>query len=434
MPGAAEIIDAKRRGGQNSREEIRRLISGLLDGRVTEAQMAAWLMAVCIRGMDAEETYALTDAMVSSGATLDLSALPGRKVDKHSTGGVGDKVTLVAAPLAASCGVVVPKMSGRALGHTGGTLDKIESIPGMRVDLSPERFVEQVSAIGLAVAGQGPELVPADGRIYALRDQTATVRSVPLIASSVMSKKLAAGADAFVIEITVGTGAFMRTIEEGRALAETMRRIARSSGRELVAVLIGMDEPLGRAVGNALEVREAIEVLSGRGPSDVREVSLEMASHMMVLGERAATLEEARQQLAASLDGGVALAKFREWVLAQGGDQRVFDEPSLLPVAGVSCDYTAPSDGYLYFPDVSVVGEAASALGAGLEEAGAVADPGAGIVFAKKTGDPVVRGETVAVLHTSATERLERARGLLEKGVGVSEEPAEVDRILGVID
>ncbi|MFZ5924598.1 MAG: thymidine phosphorylase, partial [Bacillota bacterium] len=344
---AYDIILKKRRGQELSREEITFLIDGFTRGEIPDYQMAAWCMTVFFQGMNARETRDLTLAMAKSGETVDLSAVRGIKVDKHSTGGVGDKTTLVLAPLVAAAGAPVAKMSGRGLGHTGGTLDKLESIPGFRVDLSKEAFVTSVNSIGVAVAGQTAAIAPADKKLYALRDVTATVDSMPLIASSVCSKKLASGADAIVFDVKVGTGAFMKSERDAATLARLMVDIVRGAGRKAAAVVSDMNQPLGYAVGNALEVREAIETLRGSGPGDLVEICLTLGSLMLVLAGIASDTSQARAALADLLKKGAALEKFAQFVKSQGGDMRVAEHPDILPRAGRVVTVPSPSSGYV---------------------------------------------------------------------------------------
>ena len=364
---AVDIIAKKRDGLELTSEEINFFVQGFLADRIPDYQVAAWAMAVLLRGMTDQETTALTMAMARSGEMLDLSGIAPVVVDKHSTGGVGDKTTLAVAPLVSAAGLPVAKMSGRGLGFTGGTLDKLESIPGMTVSLTIDQFMDTVRQHGIVVAGQTAELAPADGKLYALRDVTATVPSLPLIASSVMSKKIAAGAEAMVLDVKVGRGAFMETLEDGRALAEQMIRIGANAGRQVTAVLSDMSQPLGRAVGNALEVAEAIETLRGNGPEDFTAHCLLIGAEMLLLGRLARTPEEGKQKLARILQEGQALNKFREWVTAQGGDSRVADDLSLLPQAPVMLSVYAAHAGYLAGIDAREVGLAAMQLGAGRE-------------------------------------------------------------------
>ncbi|MDB5076040.1 MAG: pyrimidine-nucleoside phosphorylase, partial [Chloroflexi bacterium] len=342
------LIRKKRDGGELSGEEIRQFIGDYVAGQIPDYQMAALLMAIYFRGLNPRETSDLTLAMVASGDTVDLSALPGVTVDKHSTGGVGDKTTLVLGPLVAAAGLTVAKMSGRGLGHTGGTLDKLEAIPGFRTDLSPDEMVRQVQRTGLAVVAQTGKLVPADGLLYALRDVTATVDSLPLIASSIMSKKLAAGAQAIVLDVKTGSGAFMSAPDDAFALARAMVEIGAAAGRAVEAVVTSMDQPLGLTVGNALEVEEAVETLRGKGPADLRELCLVIGSRLLLLARNSSDMNGARDDLVGLLDSGAALEKFRQFVVAQGGDGRVADSPrSVLPQSSLSSDVTVPTSGYI---------------------------------------------------------------------------------------
>ncbi len=394
-----EVIHRKRDGRPLPAEAIRELVEGYVAGSVPDYQMAAFCMAVFFRGMDAAELGALTRAMLESGEVLDLSAVPGPKVDKHSTGGVGDKVSLALAPLAAACGVRVPMISGRGLGHTGGTLDKLESIPGFRVDLPVERFRELVASVGACLVGQTERLAPADGRLYALRDVTATVESIPLIAASILSKKLAEGIDALVLDVKVGSGAFMKRAEEARELARTLTGVGREFGKRVSALLTDMDQPLGRAVGNALEVREAIETLRGGGPPDLREVTVALAAEMLVLGGVAPGEAEARARVEAALADGSGLRKLREIVEAQGGDRRAVDDPERLPQGRDAREGRSGAAGVVAAIDAEEVGLAAVELGAGRSRVEDEVDAAAGLVLHRKVGDRVERGEPLCTLH-----------------------------------
>ncbi len=398
---AVEIIAKKRDGLPLTPEEIAFFVQGYARGDIPDYQAAAWLMAVYLRGMTEEEIIALTMAMVHSGEVIDLSALGAPVVDKHSTGGVGDKTTLVVAPLVAAVGLPVAKMSGRGLGFSGGTLDKLESIPGMRVSLSLEEFLETVRRTGIVVASQTAHLVPADGKLYALRDVTATVESIPLIASSVMSKKIAGGASAIVLDVKVGRGAFMADLASARELARLMMRIGQGVGRRVVAVLSDMNQPLGLAVGNALEVAEAIETLRGGGPHDLREHCLAVASEMAVLGGAANDVPEARQALEQALASGAALERFRAWIAGQGGDPRVADDPTLLPQAPYRLVVPAPREGYLAALDAQEIGLTAVMLGAGRARKEDAIDPRVGIALMHKMGEDIPRGEPLAVIHAA---------------------------------
>ncbi len=396
-----DLILKKRAGGELSEDEIGFLIGGFVDGTVPDYQMAAFLMTVYFKGMSFREMATLTSAIVASGATVDLTAIPGIKVDKHSTGGVGDKTTLVLAPLVAACGVPVAKMSGRGLGHTGGTVDKLESIPGFRTDLGLAEVTEQVREIGLAVGAQTGEWAPADRMLYALRDVTGTVDSIPLIASSVMSKKIASGADAVVLDVKTGAGAFMQRTEDALELARAMVRIGWRHGRRTVAVVTAMDEPLGWAVGNALEVREALAVLAGFRPSppDLMELCLVLARHMVFLGGRARSRGEAGALVRAALASGAAREKMRAWVRAQGGDPAVVDDPDLLPAAHKRQEVRAECGGWVAGIDARAVGRAALALGAGRTKKDERVDPAVGVVLHRKVGSRVEAGEALATLH-----------------------------------
>jgi pyrimidine-nucleoside phosphorylase len=391
----AELVQRKRDGEELADEEIADLILGYSRGEIPDYQLAAFCMAVYFRGLSARETYALTDAMVRSGETIDLQAEIGRPVaDKHSTGGVGDKASLVVGPLVAACGVPFGKMSGRGLGHTGGTLDKLESIPGFRVELSTDEFVRQVREIGLAVIGQTAELVPADKQLYALRDVTATVENVSLIAASIMSKKIAAGADAIVLDVKVGDGAFMKSIEDALMLAEAMLELGRRAGRMVVCELTDMDQPLGRAVGNALEIREALETLRGHGPADLTELAAASAAHLVSLSDSAG-IDESRSRVEAALSDGSALEAYERWIRAQGGDP----SESALPQAPIVETLHAERDGYVGRLGALVVGLAAMHLGAGRTVKDDVIDHSVGVVCLCKRGDQVSAGDALAEIH-----------------------------------
>ncbi|MCA0754480.1 pyrimidine-nucleoside phosphorylase [Paenibacillus sp. N4] len=396
---SVDLIRKKRDGGELTAGELTFLIDGYTRGDIPDYQLSAWAMAVFFRGMTPKETAALTLAMANSGDQVDLGPIGGLKVDKHSTGGVGDKTTLILAPLVASVGVPVAKMSGRGLGHTGGTIDKLEAIEGFRTELSRERFIAQVNDIGLAVIGQSGNLAPADKKLYALRDVTATVESIPLIASSVMSKKIAAGADAIVLDVKTGSGAFMKSLEHSEQLAKAMVDIGTEVGRKTAAVISDMDQPLGYAVGNALEVREAIDTLKGNGPEDLTELCITLGAHMVVLGGKAENVEEAKELLRGQITSGAALSKFKAFIAAQGGNEAIADDPSGLPQAAVRLDVTAESDGYVQAIEAEQLGLAAMLLGAGRATKEAAIDYAVGLVLRKKVGDPVQAGETLAVLH-----------------------------------
>jgi len=392
----ADLIARKRSGAELAPGEVAALVRGSMTGEVSDAQLAAFLMAVCFRGLSTAETVALTDAMVASGRQLDLEAELGRPVvDKHSTGGVGDKLSLVVGPVVAACGVPFAKMSGRALGHTGGTIDKLEAIPGLRVELTPEELVEQVRDVGLAIVSQSADLVPADKRIYTLRDATATVEERSLIAASVMSKKLAAGASGILLDVKVGRGAFLPEQEEARALAELMLELGRQAGRRVRAVLSAMDEPLGRAVGNALEVREAVAALQGHGPADLVELALVSAAELLQLADPDVPADDARGRAEQALAGGEALAAYERWIRAQGGD------PGLdsLPVAPSVMHLHADLEGVVQSVDARAVAEVALAVGAGRRGGDGRIDPRVGVVCLRKRGDRVHPGDVLAELH-----------------------------------
>ncbi|MDI7274589.1 MAG: thymidine phosphorylase [Anaerolineae bacterium] len=407
---AVDVIARKRDGGVLTKEEIDFFVQGYARGAIPDYQAAAWLMAVLLQGMTVRETTDLTLAMAASGRTLSLRGVAPVVADKHSSGGVGDKTTLVIAPLVAAAGLPVAKMSGRGLGFTGGTLDKLESIPGFQVDLDAGRFVSQVARCGVAIAGQTAELAPADGAFYALRDATGTVPSIPLIASSIMSKKLAAGADVIVLDVKVGRGAFMKELDSARTLASLMVQVGKDAGRRVVAVLANMDQPLGNAVGNALEVAEAIETLRGRGPADLREHCLVIAAYMLLLGGRARDLDGARELAIAALDSGRALARFGELVQAQGGDARVIEEPwAVLARAPVVAPVAAPQDGYVAQANAERVGLASVLLGAGRERKGDPIDHRVGVVLHRKVGDPVRAGDPLFTVHAADDASWQRA-------------------------
>ncbi len=419
-----ELIARKRDGRAHTADEIEWLVLRFARDEVPDYQMSAWLMAAFLNGLNADETVWLTDAMVRSGRVVDLSSVPGVKADKHSTGGVGDTATLVIAPIVASCGVPVAKMSGRGLGHTGGTLDKLESIPGFRVERSVEEFVSQVRDTGIAVIAQTSDIDPADKKMYALRDVTATVPSIPLIVGSIISKKVAGGADVILIDVKVGTGAFMRTVERARELATELRRVGRALGREVVCELTDMNEPLGDSVGNALEVAEAIRLLSGEPGSDaLREVSSASAARLLVMAGAAASVDEARSRVDTAISSGSALEMMRRWIAAQGGDGAIVDDPSRLPHARMRREVRASRGGYVAGFDAAGVGRAAMLAGAGRETLADTIDPGAGIVLHVRTGHPVRRGDVLAVVHASTAGRLDVACEVFERSLTIGDEP-----------
>ncbi len=396
MIHAAELIRRKRDGERLSNEELSELVLAYARGEVPDYQMAAFCMAVYFRGLNGEETFALTDAMIRSGETIELGPALGRKVvDKHSTGGVGDKTSLAVGPIVAACGVPFGKMSGRGLGHTGGTLDKLESIPGFRVELTTDEFLRQVRDIGLAIIGQSANLVPADKLLYGLRDVTATVDNVSLIAASIMSKKIAAGADAIVLDVKVGDGAFMKTIEDARELARMMLELGQHAGREVVCVLTDMDQPLGHAVGNAIEIRETIAALKGEGPPDFTELVLVASAHLLVLSDLGIDEEEGRARATAAVEDGTALAMYERWIAAQGGDPR----EAALPTAPVVREVLSPVGGYVRSIGATEIGMTALRLGAGRQAKHETIDHAVGIRCLKKRGDAVAAGEVLAEVH-----------------------------------
>jgi pyrimidine-nucleoside phosphorylase len=403
---AAELIRRKRDGAELSADEVRALVLGYGRGEIPDYQMAAFCMAVYFRGLDDAETFAMTEALIASGESLDLhGALERTVVDKHSTGGVGDKTSIAVAPIVAACGVPFAKMSGRGLGHTGGTLDKLESIPGFDVELTVPRFIEQVREVGVAIIGQTSDLVPADKQLYGLRDVTATVDNVSLIASSIMSKKIAAGADAIVLDVKVGNGAFMRTIDEARGLADAMLELGRRAGRRVVCLLTDMDQPLGQAVGNALEIRETLATLRGEGPADFTELVLTAASHLLALSDLGVDEAAARERAVTAMHDGSALVAYERWIRAQGGDP----DPSALPEAPVVGPLAAQGDGYVDDLRAIDVGMAALRLGAGRRTKEDTINHAVGVRCLKKRGDRVESGEALAEIHASDQAKLDAA-------------------------
>ncbi|GER66081.1 pyrimidine-nucleoside phosphorylase [Weizmannia acidilactici] len=424
-----DLIEKKRDGYELATEEIQFIIRGYTDGTIPDYQMSAFAMAVLFRGMTERERADLTMAMVHSGDMIDLSAIEGIKVDKHSTGGVGDTTTLVLAPLVASAGVPVAKMSGRGLGHTGGTIDKLESVPGFHVEISNEEFIRLVNENKLSVIGQSGDLTPADKKLYALRDVTGTVDSIPLIASSIMSKKIAAGADAICLDVKTGAGAFMKTLEDARELARAMVSIGRHTGRKTIAVISDMSQPLGYAVGNALEVKEAVDTLKGKGPEDLRELCLVLGSHMVVLAQKAGSLKEARAMLEASIASGNALEKFKVFLKSQGGDVSVADHPEKLPQAKFQIDLPALESGYISGITADEVGLAAMMLGAGRATKESKIDLSVGIVLHKKVGDPVKKGESLLTIHANQ-EDIAEVKEKLYKHIRISKEKTAPPRLI----
>jgi len=397
-----EVIHRKRDGHPVPPEAIAELVTRYAEGSVPDYQMAAFCMAVFFRGMSEAELQALTGAMLHSGDVLDLSDIAGPKVDKHSTGGVGDKTSLAVAPLAAACGVKVPMVSGRGLGHTGGTLDKLESIPGFQIHLPVERFREVLASVGACLIGQTDRIAPADRKLYALRDLTATVESIPLIAASILSKKLAEGIDGLVLDVKVGSGAFMKRLPEARLLARTLCGLGRGMGKDVTALVTDMDQPLGRAVGNALEVKEILDLLHGGGPADLRELTVALAAEMLLLGGVAASEAEARGRVEQAISDGRGLRKLREIVAAQGGDPGALDDPGRLPRAAAILEVGSPAAGRVEAVDAEALGLAAMALGAGRSRIEDRVDPGAGLEVWKKVGDPVDVGESLVRLHVGS--------------------------------
>lgn len=404
-----DIIMKKRNGGELSKEEIDFFVEGYTKGEIPDYQISALMMAIYFQKMTEQETGALTMAMACSGDRLDLSAIRGIKVDKHSTGGVGDKTSLALAPMVAACGIHVAKMSGRGLGHTGGTIDKLESFPGFTTALTTEQFIDNVNRIGIAIMGQTADLAPADKKLYALRDVTATVDNMSLIASSIMSKKLAAGADAIVLDVKTGSGAFMKEEQDARALAEEMVRIGDHAGRKTIAVISDMDQPLGRAVGNALEVKEAIDTLRGNGPADFVELCLTLGTQMLMVGGVAETDGEAREKLIRVIEDGSALKKLAEFVEAQGGDSRAVYDTELLPKAVIVRQVPAPASGYVNRIICDEVGICSLMLGGGRETKESEIDLSVGLILCKKVGDYVEAGEPLAMIHANDPEKADQA-------------------------
>ena len=415
-----DIIIKKRNGGALTKDEIKYFVDGYTRGDIPDYQASALLMAIWFRHMNDEETFTLTDCLRNSGETVDLSAIRGVKVDKHSTGGVGDKMTLAVAPTVAACGVPVAKMSGRGLGFTGGTVDKLASIPGFRTELEPEEFFEQVNKIGVAVIGQSAEVAPADKKLYALRDVTGTIDNLSLISSSIMSKKLASGCDAILLDVKCGSGAFMKTEEDALALAELMVRIGSAAGVRTAAAITDMNQPLGYAVGNALEVREVIETLKGRGPADIVELTMHEAGVMIMLGGKARSAEEGRRMACEAVTCGAALAKLREMIQAQGGDGRVVEEVSRRPADPLTAEVKADRSGFVTAIEAEKIGEASQRTGAGRAKKEDSIDPGAGIMLKAKVGDEVKAGDVLAEIYaadeTKGSAALEEARAAFTIG------------------
>ena len=428
-----DIIMKKRNGGELSEEEIAFFIKGYTKGEIPDYQVSALMMAIFFQKMTEKETLALTLEMAKSGDMLDLSGIAGIKVDKHSTGGVGDKTSLALLPMVAACGLPVAKMSGRGLGHTGGTIDKLESFPGFSTALSEEQFIENVNRAGMAIMGQTADLAPADKKLYALRDVTATVDNMSLIASSIMSKKLAAGADAIVLDVKTGSGAFMKSEQDARALAEEMVKIGTNAGRKTIAVISDMNQPLGYAVGNALEVREAIDTLRGRGPADFVELCLTLGTQMLLAGGKAETEEEAERKLLEVIENRKALDKLAEFVQAQGGDSRAVYEPELLPQASLKREVKAPKTGYINRFHCDEIGICSLILGGGRETKESKIDLSVGLVLRKKAGDFVNSGDTIAILHGQEEEKLTMAEKRFLVACEIGEERKAQPRLIRAI-
>jgi pyrimidine-nucleoside phosphorylase len=433
---AVDLIRKKRDSGELSREEIDFLISGYTRGDIPDYQMAAWLMAVWIRGMNRSELASLTEAMLYSGEVLNLARIPGRKVDKHSTGGVGDKTSLILAPIVAAGGLTVPMISGRGLGHTGGTLDKLEAIPGFNVNLSLEEFFSVLRECGMGLIGQTAEIAPADKKIYALRDATSTVENVGLICASIMSKKLAEGIDALVLDVKTGSGAFMKSEDDSVRLAELMVDTAKRMGKKAVALITDMNQPLGRMAGHANEIAECIEVLKGGGPADLVDLSLELSAWMFFLGERTETLDAGRQLAKEMIATGQATEKFKQGIRLQGGDERVVDDPQLLPQARSRADVASASSGFLTATNCEQLGIALAMLGGGREKKEDSIDYAVGLEFHKRIGDRVEKGEPLATIHYNSGAKLAEARNLIGASYQIGDAapgktPPLIHRILG---
>ena len=431
-----DLIFKKRQGNALTKEEIEWIIKGYVDSEIPDYQVSALLMAIFFKGLDRRETFDLTNAMRYSGDTVDLSSIKGIKVDKHSSGGVGDKTTLIVAPLAAACGVPIAKMSGRGLGFTGGTVDKMESIPGFRTSLEPEEFLNQVNTVGMAVVGQTAHIAPADKKIYALRDVTSTVDNYGLIASSIMSKKLAAGADAIVLDVKVGNGAFMENVENATILSNLMVDIGTDAGRKTVACITEMGQPLGKAVGNSLEVIEAIETLKGNGPEDITELSLKLSGIMVYLGGKVESPEKGFEMTKDALDSGRGLKMLREFIKAQGGDEKVIDDYSLFGNAGNKVEILADKDGYVSEIAARKIGIASQHTGAGRATKDDVIDLSAGIILSKKVGDEVKKGEVLATLYSNDIKKLNDGMEIAKDAFVISSEkvakPELIKAIIGL--
>src|SRR5438477_5044782 len=427
---AIDVIRKKRDGAELTRAEIEALVNGYTSGEIPDYQASAWLMATLLKGMTRAETAALTDTMLHSGEVLDFSDLPSRKVDKHSTGGVGDKTSLVLAPLAAAGGLTVPMISGRGLGHTGGTLDKLEAIPGFNVNLPVAEFRRILETCGCAMIGQTAEIAPADKKLYALRDVTATVDSPNLICASIMSKKLAEGIDGLVLDVKTGSGAFMKTEEDSVFLAELMVETGERMGKKMVALITDMDQPLGFKIGNALEVEECVDVMKDGGPADLRALCIELAAWMLYLAKRVSNVNEGRELAAEHIRNQSALAKFRQIIAEQGGDTSVIDHPGSLPQAQYNFPIPSPANGFIASIQCEQVGIASLVLGGGRERKEDVIDPAVGLVLHKKVGNPVRKGEPLCTIHYNSDARLSEARALLEQSYRITEKPPATRRPL----
>lgn len=428
-----DLIIKKKRGGELTKEEIDYMIVDYTSKKIPDYQMSAMMMAICFQGMTPEETKELTLAMARSGDMLDLSAIEGIKVDKHSTGGVGDKTSLVLGPMVASLGVSVAKMSGRGLGHTGGTIDKLESFTGFSTGIPNEQFIHNVNTNHIAIVGQTADLAPADKRLYALRDVTGTVDQLSLIASSIMSKKIASGADAIVLDVKTGDGAFMKTLEDSIALAEAMVSIGKLAGREMAAVISEMDQPLGKAVGNILEVKEAMATLQGNGPEDLVELVLTLGSYMVVAAKKADTIEEARERLAVSLKDGSAFETFRKFIVAQGGDEEEVLHPEKLPVAKYIEDVVCEEEGYVAKIQTEEIGRISLLLGGGRETKESEIDLTVGLILNKKHGDKVEAGDVLATIHANDLEKLAAAKERLRNAYEITKETVEKQPVIKTI-
>lgn len=431
---AYDIILKKRKGNKLTKEEIAFFVNSYTKGGIPDYQASALLMAIYFQAMDNEETSFLTEAMMNSGEVYDLSSIPGKKIDKHSTGGVGDKVSIILAPLVASAGVVVPMMSGRGLGHTGGTLDKLESIPGFRTNLTKNEFIANLKKINVTMIGQSENIAPADKKLYALRDVTGTIESVPLIASSIMSKKLAEGIDGLVLDVKTGSGAFMKKERDAVRLARVMSAIGKKMGKKVVALITDMEQPLGNAIGNSLEIKECIEVLKGRGPQDLFDITLELGAYMLKLAGKVNNVAKGKDILKRHLSDGSAYQRFREMVELQGGDVRAIDNPSLLPSARYTKELLSERNGYISKMDTEAIGIASCILGAGREKIEDKIDPAVGIVIDKKIGDKIKKGERLAMLHYNSEEKMSEAFKILQSAIFIgSKRPGKKRLIRRVI-